>query len=378
MPPRTTVWELDDHTLGKHLVLKSYMDAWLPIVLNTYRRALFVDGFAGPGQYRNGEPGSPLIALDALAKHARHDVMTGQIEFAFIEERADRFAHLENVVAGRRSSLPSFCRVRTFNDTYEFVFPQLLDVLETDSAVPAFVMIDPFGVSGVFMDQVKTLMEYPSTEVYISFMYREINRFATQPEFTDHLNGLFGCEDWMQALEIEDPVARRESFHRTYERQLRNAGAKYVVPLQLYDGRRHVYTIFFATQNTQGCDKMKHAMWKAAPLGDFRFTGGLDRQFTLGPGIVDFDRLRDDLVGEFPMNEDVPVEAVENFMRSDRTLFHTSHYKKVLAEMERVGRLVVSKSPRKQRRRYPPGTVISFVEPPPPPPPEPVQMALGL
>ena len=304
--------------------------------------------------------------------------MNGAMEFAFIEERADRFAHLEKVVAGRRSSLPSFCRVRTFNDTYESVFPRLLDVLETDSAVPAFVMIDPFGVSGVFMDQVRTLMEYPSTEVYISFMNREINRFATQPEFTDHLNGLFGCEDWKQALQIDDPVARRESFHRTYEWQLRNAGARYVVPLQLYDGRRHVYTVFFATQNSLGCDKMKHAMWKVAPLGDFRFTGGLDRQFTLGPGVVDFDRLKDDLVSEFGMNEDVSIEAVENFMSTDRTLFHTSHYKRVLSDMEQAGRLAVTKSPRKQKGRYPPGTIISFVEPPPAPPPEPVQMSLGL
>ena len=59
LPPRSTVWDLDDHTRGKHLVLRSYMDAWLPIVLNTYERALFVDGFAGPGEYRRGEPGSP-------------------------------------------------------------------------------------------------------------------------------------------------------------------------------------------------------------------------------------------------------------------------------------------------------------------------------
>ena len=127
-----------------------------------------------------------------------------------------------------------------------------------------------------------------------------------------------------------------------------------------------MYTTFFATQNSRGCDKMKHAMWKVAPLGDFRFTGGLDHQFTLGPVVVDFDRLKDDLVSEFGMNEDVSVEAVENFMSSDRTLFHTSHYKRVLSDMEQTGRLAVTRSPRKQKRRYPPGTVISFVEPPPP------------
>ena len=94
MAPRTTVWPLEDHTLGKHLVLKRYMDAWLPIVLKTYDRALFVDGFAGPGEYRNGELGSPVIAMDALAEHAYQNVMTGLMDYIFIEEDSRRFAHL--------------------------------------------------------------------------------------------------------------------------------------------------------------------------------------------------------------------------------------------------------------------------------------------
>ena len=123
-------------------------------------------------------------------------------------------------------------------------------------------------------------------------MYREINRFATQPEFAEHLNALFGCEDWKQALNLVEPAARRAVFYSVYERQLRKAGARYVLPFELYDGNTHVYTIFFATQNEQGCDKMKHAMWKAAPLGNFRFTGGMDLQFTLGDGVVEFDRLK--------------------------------------------------------------------------------------
>ena len=86
MPPETTLWPLDDHTIGKHMVLRSYMDAWLPIILSRFERATFVDAFAGPGEYREGEPGSPLIALNALAKHTSQSIMTGQIDYVFIEE----------------------------------------------------------------------------------------------------------------------------------------------------------------------------------------------------------------------------------------------------------------------------------------------------
>ena len=57
--PKDTLWELDPHTLGKHLVLRAYLDAWLPVMGSWQGRLLFIDGFAGPGEYEGGEEGSP-------------------------------------------------------------------------------------------------------------------------------------------------------------------------------------------------------------------------------------------------------------------------------------------------------------------------------
>src|SRR5437868_3544213 len=63
--PDETLWPLEPHTLGKHLVLRAYLDAWLPIMARWNGRILFIDGFAGPGEYSTGEDGSPIIALKA-------------------------------------------------------------------------------------------------------------------------------------------------------------------------------------------------------------------------------------------------------------------------------------------------------------------------
>ena len=30
MPPKTVLWERDEHTEGKHLVLEHYLKAWYP------------------------------------------------------------------------------------------------------------------------------------------------------------------------------------------------------------------------------------------------------------------------------------------------------------------------------------------------------------
>lgn len=184
MPPRTTLWRLEDHTRGKHMVLREYLYPWLAMILSTFERAMFVDAFAGPGEYEDGELGSPVIALNALAKHSSQHMMRGQIDYVFIEERPDRFVHLKNVISRLRAkgSIPSICKINTYNDTFAHVFPKLIDSISSHR-VPTFVMIDPFGVSGVGMENIRALMDHPSIEVYVSFMYEPMNRFKDQTDF---------------------------------------------------------------------------------------------------------------------------------------------------------------------------------------------------
>ena len=63
-------------------------------------RLLLVDGFAGPGRYATGEPGSPLIMLDALLSHAGFENLTDvRFDFFFIEHDESRVRHLRKEVA---------------------------------------------------------------------------------------------------------------------------------------------------------------------------------------------------------------------------------------------------------------------------------------
>ena len=367
MPPKTTLWPLDDHTRGKHMVLRAYMDAWLPIILSKYERAMFVDAFAGPGEYENGELGSPVIALNALAQHSSQRMMTGQMDYVFIEERTDRFVHLKNVIDRQRTkgSIPSICRTSTHNDTFAHVLPRLTAPMKSDR-IPTFVMIDPFGISGVGMELIRALMEHPSTEVYVSFMYEYMNRFKGHPNFEPHLDDLFGCADWQQGIDMPESKARKDFFYELYRKQLKLSGAQHALNFELYDGNKLKYALFFATQRDEGCDKMKQAMWKVAPLGGYSFRSKTLGQLSFESGVVDFDELDQALIGEFGMNQPIMIESIEEFMFSDRVLFHSSHLRSRLADMERASTLIVDQSPRKKRGAFPPGTILRFIEPPPP------------
>ena len=361
--PKTTLWSLEPHTLGKHLVLKGYLDAWFPIMGSSNKRILFLDGFAGPGEYETGEIGSPLIALNSFKQHRSRHLVTADVFFVFIEKDPARADHLKQLIDRLRPDLPANCEVEVECGLFDDTMTSTLDELDAQKVglAPAFVMVDPFGVSGTPMAVLKRLLANSKCEVYVSFMYDFISRFRDTSEFEPHLDALFGCSDWREGIPMTDPVERKEFFYRLYEQQLRKAGANQVIRFELYEGPRLVYAIFFGTHSVLGADRMKQAIWKVAPFGDFTFRGTRSSQLGLELLQTNLHPLQVALRREFALKGWVSIEDVEYFVASDRTDYHSGQLKKgALAPME-AGRLIeVDDTTRKRRRTYPEGTRLRF------------------
>lgn len=64
---------------------------------------LYIDGFAGPGQYSKGEPGSPIIALDTALGYK--PPLTAKMHFLFVEADKERANHLRRQIALRQPCL---------------------------------------------------------------------------------------------------------------------------------------------------------------------------------------------------------------------------------------------------------------------------------
>jgi three-Cys-motif partner protein len=362
--PRTKLWPLEPHTIGKHLVLKNYLDAWLPVLGTWQGRILFVDGFSGPGEYQGGEDGSPIIAMRRFIEHDSRSKITAEVFFMFIEKEEDRAEHLESVVAKLRPHLPSRSKAYVLTGQFDETLKAVLDRLDEQEQrlAPAFVMIDPFGVSGTPMSVIGRILKNPRCEVYVSFMYESINRFKTTKEFAPHLDDLFGTEDWKEGLCITDPEARKRFFYDLYKKQLKKHGAREVVRFELYEGDRIIYAIFHASRHPKACDLMKKAIWKVSPFGDYAFRGTRSSQLRLGLTSADCSPLERALSKEFKGDGWVSIEEILEFARSDRTDYHSGHVKRaVLARMETEGKIRVKSGSRKRARTYPGGTQLRFV-----------------
>lgn len=291
--PRSTLWPREAHTEGKHLVLENYLKAWFPILGmgNRNRRILFIDGFAGPGEYEDGAEGSPAVAMRVLAEHPAE--IKAEVVFFFIERKPDRAHHLEYLVAQWRLRLPTTAKVHVREGRFDASMTEVLDQLDEHGKrmAPALVMIDPFGVKGMPMAVIRRIMANPRCEVYVSFMWEPMNRFVSEKAFEVSLDQLFGTSDWRRAKELAGDE-RRNFLYALYRRQLKRAGAKQVVHFHLFARNRLKYSIFFGTRHTKGSDRMKKAIWRVAPFGDFSFRGGQQDQMVLFGDTPDTEPLR--------------------------------------------------------------------------------------
>ena len=346
MDNKPTVWDMEEHTRAKHQLISNYIRAWFPIrtIQGHNKRVVFLDGFAGPGTYTAGEPGSPLIAMKALISSPHFKQLAGTtFEFVFVEKRPDRFQRL-------REEISDFWRSRGGKPPNVNVHPLQMDYVEVARSVlpnlrgtaPMFAFIDPFGWS-VPMSAISDHLADQGCEVLFTFMYESVNRFITTPkqDTSRTFMEMFGVSDDQYAdLGNLQGRERKKHLRDKYISQLRNqAGFKYVKPFEVRDIRRNrtIYFLMFGTHSTRGLDVMKQAMWKLDPEQGVLFAGltnGAALLFEPEPHLLPLHTSIRERFG----GETVKVEAIQDFVITE-TDYTSFHYKGVLKEMETQGTL---------------------------------------
>ncbi len=273
-----TIWEIEPHTEAKHEILRYYLGAWFPILASVHRRLLYVDGFAGPGEYKGGEDGSPIIALKVARDHALKSRLTRKgmdLVFLFIEKDQARHQNLERKIGELKPQLPSNFRTGTYCASFEEIFDSVLSDIEKQNKrlAPSFVFIDPFGPTGFPMHLIGRLAQQPRSEVLITFNYQSLNEwFLQDPHKYKHLDELYGSDVWHQALQFPNADQKERYLMETYQRALESLGWK-GRPFRMVNKQNQTqYYLFFATSHWQGMLAMKQAMWNASPTGDFQYS----------------------------------------------------------------------------------------------------------
>ncbi|WP_158854720.1 three-Cys-motif partner protein TcmP [Saccharothrix deserti] len=162
----------------KHSLLKSYFPRFAGKAGSTEvgKRLAYVDTHAGPGRYKDGTEGSPLlIAGNVAGMLAASGAAHRDIACMFVEARRSHHRHLERVLEERMPS-GALWKARRGKAS-----DHLDEALEFAGDAPLFMFIDPYGLGPSF-DEVVRVLKRPrngrgsKTEILLNFMSMAFSR----------------------------------------------------------------------------------------------------------------------------------------------------------------------------------------------------------
>ena len=367
------LWDLKPHTRTKHLILKLYLQAWLPIMASYRGQILIIDGFAGRGRYSKGEEGSPLLTLRTLKEHPRFQTPAAgrKVLLLFIERRVGNAKMLQEELArfAQENDLPAWIIYDVKQGDFVEHVNNLLTSLKNAGVglPPTFAFVDPHGYR-VPLDMISRLLNFPRCECLINFMYKFINRAThrSEPQIEQYLDELFGTPAWRHVRNITEPEKREQFLVDLYKSQLmEKVNFKYVRTFQMIDGgNRTEYFLFFGTRNAKGLSQMKKAMWKADPEAGQIFSDRTDsNQMVLIQPAPNLNILRNMLQIRFGNRGWVSIRDVQDFVLFDTPYSEELHLKMATLKPMEIERLIEVRRPRQSPNRpgnYPPPTMIRF------------------
>lgn len=336
--PKELIWDREPHTAAKHDLLRQYLQAWFPILLQGgFPGLTYAEGFAGPGEYTHGEPGSPIIALEQVLDRPELLGLGIPVRFAFVEERADRYQHLRDLIQTRwpRERRPQHITMQGKQGTCE---QELIPLLTAVGAWgdPIFANLDAWGVD-VPWRVVKRLADNRSSEVLVTFTSDFFLRFAQIESST--ADDMFGSREWREVENVPTP-SKRQFLVNEYRESLNRAGFPFTLAFEMVDEGGRALFIIYGSPARRGLEVMKDAMWKVDRVYGVRFRDPKDPdQAALDieeqPDVAPLRRLVIEHMGDGKRHS---VQEIRDFALLG-TVYRETHAHGVVRELVQEGRL---------------------------------------
>ncbi len=271
----------------KDQLLGCYLKPYFSKILATQKPVFYVDAFAGKGMFDDGNPGSPVIALDIIAEALeKTQFRRPTIKSCFIE-----LNHADNL----RNNISKYNNITVIEGKYEDNIDLILKGKEFHNVL---LYIDPYGIKSLRFNifEKLSIKKFYSIELLINFNSFGFIRAAcnvmnvnfdiinlddlieVESELGDtnpnnkksilDLNEVAGGDYWQKIIEdykkgFIDGYEAEEKFSKMYCERLRTQ-FNYVLnmPIRIKKGQRPKYRMIHATNHPKGCVLMNDNMCK--------------------------------------------------------------------------------------------------------------------
>ncbi len=254
-----------EHSAAKVRLLKEYISAYLGILANAeWIKAVFLyDLFSGPGIYKNGGEGSPIIFLNEIIKAheyvAKPRNKQTKFQCLFNDSDQQKVATLQNHVSELKLDISNYGQIIYRTEDYKTILTEIINEINQFKNDRGFVFIDPYGYSEVSLIDIDALTISGKTEVLLFMPTHHMYRFKD--------NGTPVCLiKFMEDLEVSDKIKGADGLE-FIEIVMNGFQAKlgshvFVDSFVIRRELNQFYCLFFFTSNTLGYIKMLEAKWK--------------------------------------------------------------------------------------------------------------------
>jgi three-Cys-motif partner protein len=231
----------------------------LPRLTRPGDRLAYIDLFAGPGRFEDGNPSTPLWILDHVIKNP---ALCQRLVTTFNDKEPEFAEQLQREI----DALPGIEKLtHKPHVSCAAVGSQLVDMLRSHRLVPTLFFIDPWGYKGLSVDLIGQAIKSWGCDCIFFFNYNRINSGLDNPYVAELMTDLFGASRLEQ---LRAKVAGRTSDDRqtiiidALTDDLGEVGGKYVLPFEFESehGKRPSHYIIFVSKEFRGYHIMKEVM----------------------------------------------------------------------------------------------------------------------
>ncbi len=346
--------EQKEQSLIKTEIVTKYFNAWANILSLRYLKIAYIDLFAGPGIYSDGNKSTPVIITENILNNHKFIKKT---QLYFNEKNPEYYHELKH-------------NISNLNNIEKLKYPPIFQNIEIDydtpkqfmkPKIPSFCFFDPAGYKGLSLNLIHSFGKDIGTDIIFFFNYNDINRGITNPKVTPEMIHLFGDKHYnilLNKIKNQTGQNRESIIVNEMAQAIKDIGINYILPFRFkFIGKeRTSHYLIFASKNLTGFTIMKDIMYAIGEkdyngIGKFEFIPSCDKQNFQQLNIIDFFNTPFE---EFKQNICEKYHGrcmtVKEFIKNDisYTKFVQSQYKEALKQLETEKRILCNPQNRKK------------------------------
>ena len=334
-----------EHTEYKLKILEKYLPAWFQILQKDNENLVYIDCYAGIGRYPDGTEGSPLRAVKIADEASqRWNTICWCI---FNDNNPERLEELtENI--SEYENRPKL-KIKMENIKAEHLVKEIIAndnlLREIGNDAPMFFFIDPLGFN-VPMEMICEILSRPKTEILLTFMIKDIERWGDTHGYQNIIRRLFDLDDPQSYIRNQQGAETEERILRAFKQRLyEKAHTQYIMTYKVCHEkeRRTIFYMVHISTHFKAFKLMKDCMYSIGIPGVFAYLGPdhpIEGQLTLEPLLHDTEiaQLASYIFNQFNGCM-VDYKMIEEVIYVN-TSYITKHCRHAMNKLEQDGKVV--------------------------------------